>query len=197
MNTSSFPQRHPERPRPPVPPLASAERTEPRDDGRSQEFIRHTPAEPHEKYDIPEHRRVRGMSYLWASKFEARTTITSRRLEAYMNAGYHFVRAADMPELSRFKPNTEANQRLVQLGFAKDVQADDPTELDGMVLLYRPSHLTAEAEDELSRRAKRQINDHLRKTREDSERQIGANRTVMRQNFAPPDEAPSDSETEI
>lgn len=171
-----------------------------RDDGREEfrddDYVRVKPREPHEKYDLPRGTAQRGMDYLWAATRIPYTTLKSRRLDEFRRAGWKFARAADFQELSGYRPRDQVNRRFVELGIDDDVRADDPVILDNSVLMMRPKALTAEAERERDQAAANQINDHLRRQREKSEREIGKNYTQMRRHYGPSDEAPSDQAAE-
>lgn len=162
----------------------------------AREFVRDRPREPHEKYDLGRSNVPRGMTFQWVSTRIPYTTLRNPRLDSFRGAGWQFARAEDFPEHSGYKPTREVNQRLIDLGIDSEVRADDPVVKDNLVLMMRPKQLSAEAEGEQREKAARQINDHLRRQRELSERQIGAQRTTMRKSYAPA-EAPSDQDTEI
>lgn len=177
--------------------LDDAFRADPRTPGRGDEYVRERPREAHEKFDLPRGSAARGMSYVWAALRIPYTTLRSPRLSNYVRSGWHFCRAEDHPEHSGYRPGSVVNERWVKLGIEEEVHADDPVIRDGMVLMQRPKALTEEAEAEQQQAATRQITEHLQQQRQRSEREIGSSRTVMRNTYGPPDEAPSDHDAEI
>lgn len=172
-----------------------------RDNGRDdpREFVRNRPREPHEKFELPSSlKRGHGMDYLWASLKIPYSTQRSPRMNQFRQAGWQFVRAADCPELSGYKPDAEVNQRFIELGIDQEVRADDPVIMDNnSVLMMRPKQLTEQAETEDRKRARSQIEDFLTTQRQRSERAIGTQRTRMTRSYGPAQEAPSDADTEI
>jgi len=185
---------------PPAPPLPAA--PTPPDMSRApqraeyREAVRVKPREAHQKFDIPPGRRLAGYSYLWSALKVPYSAVRSRRLAEYRAAGWQFVRAADMPELSGYKPQAQVNTRFVELGIDDEVRADDPVILDGSVLMIRPERFTEEAERERTQAAHRQLREHLQRQHEKSAREIGESRTFIRTNAETPDEAPSDRDAE-
>ena len=184
---------HPQQSLPPVD--YDTARDEVREEFRDDDYIRIKPRDPSQKYELPRGTHQRGMDYLWASTRVPFTNLKNKRLDDFRRAGWKMARAADFPELSHYKPQQQANRRLIELGLEEDVRADDPVILDNLVLLMRPKALTQEAERERDQLASNQINDHLRRQRERSEREIGKQYTQMRRHYGPSDEAPSDQDT--
>ncbi len=199
--TGTTGNRHPGRPNLAPPPITTeAPRLESasRDDGRSaaREVTRERPREPHEKYSLDNSRTDPGMSYMWASVRIPYTTLRSPRLDSFRAAGWQLARAEDFPEHSGYRKGSQENDRLVKLGLDQHVEADDPVIKDNSVLMFRPKHMTQEAEGELKQAARQQLNDHLRQQKERSERAIGANRTTMSRTYGGAEQAPADAETE-
>ncbi len=162
-----------------------------RDDGREapRDPVRIRPREPHEKYDIDPSQKARGMSYVWVA-----TSIRGApnpRLGQYMRAGYRPCRAADHPELSDYGLY---DQSLVDMGVVPQVQADSPVVLDNQMLVSRPKPLTDKAVGEREAAAERQMDDHMRRIREKSEREIGAGRTRLSRRYGPNDIVPDEDE---
>jgi hypothetical protein len=162
-----------------------------RDDGREppRESTRMRPREPHEKYNVDPQQRVRGQSYMWVA-----TSIRGApnpRLGQFMRAGYRPCRAADHPDLSDYGLY---DQSLVDMGVVQKVDADSPVVLDGQMLVSRDTPLTAKAVGERDAAAQRQMDDHMRRIREKSEREIGAGRTRLSRRYGPNDIVPDDDE---
>ncbi len=162
-----------------------------RDDGRepSREAMRIRPREPHEKYDLDPSQRVRGQSYVWAATSIAGAP--SRRLGQFIRAGYRPCRAADHADLSDYGLY---DQNLVDMGVVPKIDADSPVVLDAQMLLSRPTPLNAKAVAERDAAAQRQMDDHMRRIREKSEREIGAGRTRLSRRYGPNDIVPDDDE---
>lgn len=171
--------------------VADASRDELRSPDR--EWARERPIEPSEKFDLTRFQLDPKMDFLFAGTRIPYTTLKNPRLDQFRRAGWAFARAADFPELSGYKPGDKADRRLIELGLESEVRADDPVILDNNVLMMRPKRLSDEARRELDAAARRQITDHLRKQKENSERQIGTNRTRVSRTYDRPDEAPSDA----
>jgi hypothetical protein len=185
------------KPDPKIPVAAAIEFDTARDNGRDpdrdDEYIRLTPTEPSEKYELDPREREPGMDYIWASVRVPYSTLKNRRLNDYQRGGWKFCRAADHPSKSGYKPGHMVNKRFIELGIEDEVQADDPVFNDNLVLMKRPKALSQQAERERDTAAASQINDHLRRQREKSEREIGRQYTQMRRQYGPADEAPPDA----
>lgn len=167
-----------------------------RDDPR--DYVRQRPAQPHEKFEIATSRMSRGMDYFWASIKIPFSNLRNPRLDTYRRAGWRFARAEDFPEHSGYQPEAQVNNRFIELGIDREVRADDPVIIDNAsVLMMRPKEMSAEARSEQERAAKAQIEDYMATLRRQSERQIGKERTTLRRNVGPTDEAMSDAEAEV
>jgi hypothetical protein len=163
-----------------------------RDDGRGElrDPVRLRPREPHEKYDLDPSQMKRDQSYVWvATKIRG---APNPRLGQYMRAGYRPCRAADHPELSDFGLY---DQTLVDMGVVQQINADSPVVLDDQMLVSRPKHLTAQAVKQTEQAAEQQYNDHLRRIREKSEREVGKATRISRR-YGPADIVPDDGDLE-
>ena len=171
-----------------APMLADASR----DDGREplRDVVRLRPREPHEKYYVDKNDpRLKGQDGIWvATKIRG---APNPRLGEFIRAGYRPARAVDWPEFSDFQLY---DQTLIDMGVVPQVNADSPVIRDDQMLVVRSARMSEQAVKESNQRADRQLNDHIRRIRERSEREIGAARTRISRNYGPNDIVPDDEE---
>lgn len=184
-------------------PVTSMPKDSQRDPVRPEfrENIRQKPREPHEIYHIDRQDFPRGMDLTWAA-VKVRGAPNQDRLNEFIRTGWRPARAQDFPEHSGYDVNANYSKTLIDLGFARRVEPDDPVINRDQMLMVRPKQMSEESRSEDQARADGQINDHLNRLRQVSARQIGArNTTVQRQvtrsDRAPPDLVSDDADVEL
>jgi hypothetical protein len=186
-----------------VPPAAVARPPAPSaDDGRDRGrmdaraeagFTRMRPREDHERYGIEKSARQKGMDYFWgAVKIKGQP---NPRFTEFLRAGWQIVRAADFPDLSGLR-NT-ADPRLIELGYLKKVQDDDPIVDRDLMLLVRPNTLSDVARREEETKANRQVDDQMNRLRSSSKRAIGDKTQISRHVERGANLVPDDDDVEV
>lgn len=146
------------------------------------------PIERHLRFEMEENAKKAGFDYFWAAK-----TIAGQpnpKMGEYWRAAWRPARAKDYPRQSGL--DLQVDERMVELGFMKKVQPDDPIEDGGLVLCLRPKQLSEMSRKNDRYEADKALYDKTEALRQQSRRAIG-DRTRLSRTYTqgiPPDQVP-------
>jgi hypothetical protein len=156
--------------------IADAMRSSGRDDGRSKEFMRVRPREPHERYDVDPKLLKPGMDYRWVS-LSCRGEPNPQLTDTF-RSGWLPARAEDFPQHSGI--DAYLNPMLVELGHQKQINPDDPVIDRNLMLCVRPMEFSDQSRREDEAAADKQVDDHMRHLNNQSRRAIGDKTRISR-----------------
>ncbi len=135
----------------PLPPMADAgpAREPARQPARRPERL-FTPREPDQKYAIYDDQQDPAFDYKWEPTRIVGLS-NARKLGEAHRAGWDFACASEFPDLTGCGYDFPAD--MVARGLLKNVEANEPIEIDDQVLLKRPKELSLKAREREKRAA--------------------------------------------
>jgi|SRR5215472_923389 len=144
------------------------QRAEARDYYRSMARVEPVP-DGHLKYHIHREDFVPDCDHEWVP---VRVNgLDSGQLRRSMGHGWVPARACDFPQLSGY--GVEYSDNLRRAGYVPNVQADDPIEIDGQMLMIRAAELSKRAEVDRLKAAQDQVDTQMRRLEMISRKKIG------------------------